>query len=402
MLESKLNYNRKDKTDKLLFTILINMGDDKKIIDEKYSNYFKENNSILGVKQIIKNNKFIINGFPIPGNEELFSKNYPNGYLINKKKWLYFSNGKYHVNQSKRDFDTYEEASFITATGFIAGLEIRLYDLDNDKYIDYIELDYVEAVIINDIIKNNDDTLSLYRADINDELQSDKDGRRFDGNCFSKEWEEKIYIKNFDSTIKKGDMCLFMYTPDGWIINRAKEIRGKLVDGEDHKYYKIGENKFQDAMRFSRDNIIISNRCGEYLNAHKYFGFLNENAEISLWFVHSLDKKKFGAPCGFTSGNSAKIFLQKACEFSKKKLNDICLENNAKKGQKYIRQEEYDDFNNIIRKAEQICEKDNANEIYDYFVYLLYLANFGSQSDIGAKFAGFNYVGFDNEIKIKD
>ena len=54
MLESKLNYNRKDKTDKLLFTILINMGDDKKIIDEKYSNYFKENNSILGVKQIIK------------------------------------------------------------------------------------------------------------------------------------------------------------------------------------------------------------------------------------------------------------------------------------------------------------------------------------------------------------
>ena len=233
-------------------------------------------------------------------------------------------------------------------------------------------------------------------------MQSDKDGRRFDGNCFSKEWEEKIYIKNFDSTIKKGDMCLFMYTPDGWIINRAKEIRGKLVDGEDHKYYKIGENKFQDAMRFSRDNIIISNRCGEYLNAHKYFGFLNENAEISLWFVHSIDKKKFGAPCGFTSGNSAKIFLQKACEFSKKKLNDICLENNAKKGQKYIRQEEYDDFNNIIRKAEQICEKDNANEIYDYFVYLLYLANFGSQSDIGAKFAGFNYVGFVNEIKIKD
>ena len=84
-------------------------------------------------------------------------------------------------------------------------------------------------------------------------------------------------------------MCLFMYTPDGWIINRAKEIKGNLVDGEDHKYYKIGENKFQDAMRFSRDNIIISNRCGEYLNAHKYFGFLNknngeDNCDVSLWF----------------------------------------------------------------------------------------------------------------------
>ena len=407
MSEDNPNYNRKNKSEKILFSILINMGEDKKITDEKYSKYFKEKNSILGVKQIIKKNKFIINGFPIPGTEELFSKNYPDGYLINKKKWLYYSKGKYHVNQSKNDFDTYEEASFITATGFLAGLEIRLYDLDNDKYIDYIELDYVEAVIINDIIKNNDNILSLYRADINDELKSDKDGRRFDGDCFSKKWEEKIDIKNFDPSIKKGDMCLFMYTPDGWIINRAKEIKGNLVDGEDHKYYKIGENKFQDAMRFSRDNIIISNRCGEYLNAHKYFGFLNknngeDNCDVSLWFIQTLDENKFGAPCGFTSGKSAKFFLQKAIELSKKKLSDISLENNAKKGQKYINQIEYDEFNNLILKAEKIIEEENINEIYDYFVYLLYLANFGSQSDIGAKFAGFNYVGFDNEIKLKN
>ena len=39
--------------------------------------------------------------------------------------------------------------------------------------------------------------------------------------------------------------------------------------------------------------------------------------------------------------------------------------------------------------------------IYDYNVYLLYLANFGSQSDIGAKFAGFNYEGFDNQVHVK-
>ncbi len=168
MEEEKPNYCREDKKKNLLCSILINMGEDKKITDEKYSKYFKEKDSIIGVKQIIKNNNFIINGFSIPGTEELFTKNYPEGYLINKKKWLYYSNGKYHVNQSKNDFDTYEEASFITATGFIAGLEIRLYDLDNDNYIDYIELDYVEAVIINDIIKNNDNILSLYIADIND------------------------------------------------------------------------------------------------------------------------------------------------------------------------------------------------------------------------------------------
>ena len=52
-------------------------------------------------------------------------------------------------------------------------------------------------------------------------------------------------------------------------------------------------------------------------------------------------------------------------------------------------------------KVEKICDIDYPNEIYDYCVYLLYLGNFGSQSDIGAKFAGFNYEGFDNKIQVK-
>ena len=66
-----------------------------------------------------------------------------------------------------------------------------------------------------------------------------------------------------------------MYKPDGWIIARAKEFKGKLMDGEDHKFYQIGYKKFGDTMRFSRDIIIISYRCGEYINAHKYFNLLN-------------------------------------------------------------------------------------------------------------------------------
>lgn len=403
-MEEKPNYCSKDKKINLLCSFLINMGEDKKITDEKYSKYFKEKDSTIGLKQIIKNNKFIINGFPIPGTKELFTKNYPDGYLINKKKWLFYSDKKYHVNQSKKDFDNYEDASFETATGFIAGLEMRLYDFNNDKFADYIELDYVEAVIINDIIKNKDNTLSLYRADLNEEYRSNNDGRKYDGNYFTENWDEKIDIKNFDSNIKKGDMALFMFTPNGWIVQRAKEIKGKLTDGQDHKFYQIEGKKFQDAMRFSRDNIIISNRCGEYLNAHKYFGFLKKEVgmDISLWFVHSLDENKFGAPCGFTSGNSAKLFLKEVIEITRKKLNEVVIEDKAIKGQKYVSEDAYSNLENLIIKAEKIYIKDYPNEIYDYIIYLLYLGNFGSQSDIGAKFAGFNYIGFDNEIKTKN
>ena len=308
--------------------------------------------------------------------------------------------------QSKKDFENYEEASFVTATGFIAGLEVRLYDLDNDKFVDHIEMDYVESVIINEIINNEDNTLSLYRSDINEEFIWENDGKRFDGESFSKKWNQKIEKKNFDPSIKKGDMCLFMYMPEGWVIQRAKEVKGKLINGEDHKFYQINDKKFQDAMRFSRDNIIISNRCGEYLNAHKYFGFLNmkDDYEISLWSIHTFDKNRFGAPCGFTSGKSARYFLLKAIEFSKKKLDSILIDNdekNIQKGQKYVCKKEYEIFKNLIMRAEKICDNNYPYEIYDYNVYLLYFANFGSQNDIGAKFAGFNYNGFDKSIEIK-
>lgn len=44
---------------------------------------------------------------------------------------------------------------------------------------------------------------------------------------------------------------------------------------------------------------------------------------------------------------------------------------------------------------------DLPNDIYDYALYLLYLANYGSKDDIGAQFAGYNYTGFDNQIIIK-
>ena len=45
--------------DKILCAILINMDKDGKITDEQYNKYFKSNNSIEGVKEIIKNNKFL-------------------------------------------------------------------------------------------------------------------------------------------------------------------------------------------------------------------------------------------------------------------------------------------------------------------------------------------------------
>jgi hypothetical protein len=145
ILTNQLSYAK--NIDKILCTILINMDSDGKVTDEQYNKYFKSNNSTEGVKEIIKKNKFFINGFPIPGTESEFKAKMPEGYLINKQVWLSLVNGKYHTMLSHVDFDTYDEASFALATGFIAGLEVRLFDLDGDKFADYIEMDYVNQLL---------------------------------------------------------------------------------------------------------------------------------------------------------------------------------------------------------------------------------------------------------------
>ena len=85
---------------KLMCAILINMDKDETIINEKYNKYYKSKNAKEGVKQIIKNNEFYINGFPIPGTEEEFLRKTPNGYLVNQKKWLTKTEEGYNVMQN--------------------------------------------------------------------------------------------------------------------------------------------------------------------------------------------------------------------------------------------------------------------------------------------------------------
>lgn len=395
----------KSRNKTLLCAIIINMDKDENITSEQYNKYYRGNNAIEGIKEIIKNNQFYINDFPIPGTEREFQIKYPEGYLINQKEWLVYKDGKYQVNFMD-SYDDYDDAAFATATGFIAGLEFRLYDTNDDNYVDIIEMDYVECFIVNEIIKNDDGTYNLFRSKIDNSMKLDNDGREYDADYFNDKWNEKIKEENYDSNIKSGDLALFFYKKEGWIIQKAKEVKGILTDGADHEYYQIGENKFQDAMRFSRDNIIISNRCGEYLNAHKYFGFFGyeQDFEVSLWFINTLDINRYGAPCGFSSGENAKYFLLSAINISRDKLESVIISEDGSEveiGQKYVKREDYESFRNFISRAEMVSVFDVPNDIYDYNVYLLYLANYGSQDDIGAQFSGYKYQGFDNQINIK-
>ena len=95
-------YYGKNK-DKIKCVVLINMDKDGKITDEQYNKYFKQKNSTEDIKEIIKNNKFFINGFPIPGTESEFKNKTPEDVF----------NQRINILKSSRDVRFKEEIEIL-------------------------------------------------------------------------------------------------------------------------------------------------------------------------------------------------------------------------------------------------------------------------------------------------
>ena len=216
-----------------------NMATDKTVTDPRYDSCFKQNTAAEGVAAIVNAGRFFINGFPIPGTAEAFERLEAPGYTINRSAWLVKTETGYRVGRSV--YSDYSEATMAAIASFPAGLEIRLIDDDGDGFADRIEMDYVEAVIVGSVCENEDGTYLIRRAEPGAGTVWKNDGRVFDGNRFTADHGERISPENLDPTLKAGDMALFRFTPAGWEIRKAKEIRGVLTGGEDHRFYQIGE-----------------------------------------------------------------------------------------------------------------------------------------------------------------
>gem|GEM_PF-6081859 len=389
-------------TGTLLRAVVLNMGRDAAhITDGIYDRYFKQGTATNGVAAVIASGKFSINGLPIPASSTEFQQRTPDGYKVNQVNWLSYNPvthswmGGYHA---QRVFANYDAAALAVATDIVPGLEMRLYDTDGDGFADTIDADYKEGVQVQDIIRHQDGSVSVRRGDISQ--RSTEDGKVFDGSHFSAASDERILVNNFDSQITPGDVALFWWGPTGWVMQRAREIRGMFTDGHDHESYIINNIAYQDAMHFSRDNLFISNRPGEFANAQKFFA-LNGNSEdlqVSLWLVPTTDPMAFGAPIGMTSGNNARRFLSKAIAQAQHWLSDISSSVNGRDipaTRRWVVPSLHAQLAKAIIRAQSVLDsKTSTNSQLDYQVYMLYLTLNGSEDDIGARFGGYHQQGF--------
>ena len=395
----------------LLRAIVVNMGSEKGAsmrdpvtlgTEAYYAKYYKQGSAAEGLKAIIAAGEFYINGTAVPANETEFDSFYADGYRLNGTAILTRGEeGKWKATSKLKDYDTYAEAALavVTEGNQFNGQEVDLFDKDGDGYADRIEMRYVSAVIVNAVTDHGDGTVSLDRgaAAANDKPVGTE--KVFDGALFADD-TYRIPKEYFDETIAEGDMALIWYEQDNqsWHAERAVEVRDTLTEAVDHDHYTMGATVYGDAMKFSRDNLPISNRNGEFANASMYFGF---TGTASLWLVPTPHSAVNGAPIGFTSGDNAKANLTAALAAAQQKLDSAAVSADGSglaAGDKWVTQETHDQLAAAIARAQTALDTETRGCMLDYQVYLLYLTLHGSANDIGAKFAGYDYIGFDNQI----
>lgn len=342
-----------------------------------YPEYFDAD----GVYGVVTDGKFYINDFQVPANGDALAALGKDGFTVNGGTMsLTLSDGKFSVG--KGAYDDYADAiRALVQDELPGGLHIDLYDENGDGKADAVKLWYTEGLIVNQVTKNADESYTLYRGDLTN--VPSHAGRLYDDEHFSATSGEIIKAENFDTSIKAGDGCIFYLTPNGWVVERAVEANGILMDGVDHDFYQIDDVKYTDTMKYSRDNLIVAQRNGEFANAQTYFGFKanTEGLKVSMW----MDPKSM-SPIGITGNDNAKVFLARAIEQSRAKLASVALTASATAEQKFA----YGALQEAIELAEKtLADKSCYNSEYDFYTYYLYLAQAGTGSDIGAAFSGF-------------
>ncbi|MGN0968315.1 MAG: LysM peptidoglycan-binding domain-containing protein [Oscillospiraceae bacterium] len=343
-----------------------------------YPQYFDEK----GVFGVVEAGNFYINDFQVPANAEELAALGEAGFVVNSGATaLTAKDGKFLVD-GKKEFTEYADAiKALVNDELPGGLHIDLYDTNGDEKADIVKLWYTEGLIVNGISRDADGNYILYRGDL--ERVPTHAGRLYDAENFGGILGEVIKPENFDTSLKEGDGAVFYLTPDGWIVKKAVEANGILVDGVDHDFYQIDDVKYTDTMKYSRDNLIVAQRNGEFANAHTYFGFKNneKGIKVSMW----MDPYSM-SPIGITSNENAKVFLADAIAQSKAKLASVTLTDAATAEQKFA----YAALEEAIKLAEEtLADEDSYNSELDFYVYYLYLAQAGTGKDIGAAFSGF-------------
>ena len=351
-------------------------NDNVKITDASFDRYFPGATALEGVKKLLAEGKVYVNGIQVPASEDATSD-----YQVNGVSSLYKTETGWGYNVHKTtsannlSFDDARLGFFETITS-VRGhkTSITLDDAGNPERIDAQSYEVFRIAYFED---HGGQVDKIERGDF--ELETNR--VRPDVESIT-----AVASDRFGRDIEIGDVVVYYYGPDGWVMEKAMakagtvtKVDGNFVvnQGKEDEYTHVESN-------VSRYNLINCNRPTQFYDSYVRLGLTDQ--AVVTWCTPN------GFPIGFTLGGrtESKATLAKAIANAKAAKEGVAVSASygadVPAGAKWVTQEAMDAFDAAIAAAEAVCN-NNAAELYQYDMAMYELANALGQG--GNKPSGF-------------
>ena len=272
---------------------ITNEGDE--ITDAKFNKYFG-GNAEAGVKKLLAEGKCYVNGIKVPATADETVE-----YQVNHVRSLYKTDIGWGYNVHKTtsaDNLSFEDArlGFYKTISTVRGHTTELTLDPETKEVVKIDINSLDVVRVTDIVIYNEST-TVVRGDF--ALETQRVRPDVDLIIFNSAY--------FDQSVEIGDIAVYWYGPNGWVLKKAVPVVGTLSKPA-NKTFAVNAGKADEYVKVesnvSRYNLINSSRPTQFYDAYTALGLTD--MEVTTWCTDT------GHPIGFTTGANSKAVLAKA------------------------------------------------------------------------------------------
>ena len=352
-----------DSTAEDVILEIINDGDTTMITDAAYDEYFG-GSAVKGVKALLAAGKVYVNGVQVPAAEDNTVD-----YQVNGVASLYKTNSGWGYNVHKTtsannlSFEAARLGFFETITT-VRGHSTVLYGDGATGQANRIDAESFDVVRLAEITRYNE-SIHIVRGDF--ELETNRIRPDVNNIVF--------HSSKFDNEILVGDIAVFYYGTDGWVIEKAVPVAGTLSKNEDGDFV-INKGRSDEYVHIesnvSRYNLIDCNRPTQFYTAYVSLGMTE--IPVVTWCTPT------GHPIGFTYGDRAasKEALSLALANATTAKENVVVSADGMdvaEGAMWIAQEDLDEYDSVIAAAQAAYNRNlTAVQEFDTAIYTLGLA----------------------------
>jgi len=354
-------------------------NDNVKITDASFDSYFPGTTAADAVAKLLAEGKCYVNGIKVPATAaetEDYQVNFVSSLYKTETGWGY----NVHKTTSANNL-TFEAArlGFFETITTVRGHETTLtYDANGN--VERIDTESFDVFRIAYFENHGGQVDKIMRGDF--ELETNR--VRFDVEKIT-----AVNSENFDESIDVGDVVVYYYGPNGWVMEKAMAKPGTVAkDPDNNKVFVVNGGKADEYIKVesnvSRYNLINSSRPTQFYDSYVRLGLTE--LDVITWCTPN------GFPIGFTLGSRADskaTLLQAVKNAEAAKTGVVVSENYGEDvpvGTKWVTQEAMDTFDAAI-KAAKATAYNNTAELYEYDMAMYELANALGQG--GNKPSGF-------------